>query len=1282
MVLLPVALTAQPQRIRFDVIGINDGLSQSYVNDITQDSLGFIWIATQDGLNKYDGYRFTVYKKDPDNNSSINNNYINCVLPGKNNTLWLGTNGGGLSKFNTLSEKSQRIALNASFRFINDLVFTDDDNLWIASSGGGLARYTISGNKFQTYGVGKGITTATFNCLYVSKEGILYAGSSGKGIFEYSPDKDEFNRINNPLIDDVVWSITESKDGTLWLATNNGLCKLKKNREHYIAVNYQATYNVRGLSKNTVKCVYVTNDNLLYVGTTGGGLNITSLKNNTISFNVYRHNDFDPFSLSDDIVQNIFEDKSGCVWIATQSGISKFDPVKQGFDHITYSAINSNSLNDKNVWAIAQDKNGILWVGTREGVTRVDRKNNIFNRYNRIARNQNSLNNNSVLSLFIDNENIIWVGAVDGLFKLKLSDDYSTAYYEPVPFRKNNNSFSDNRVYKIIQDKQGYIWVGTKEGLSRIDKKKNKFIFFQHEENNNFSLPANVVRTLYIDKSDNLWAGCDGAGLVLIDNNQADNVIFKNYSDILSAGAGEENLIVTSLWEDNSGNLWMGTYGSGLIQFNPTTKRVRVYTEKDGLPNNSVYGVLGDDKNNLWMSTNLGLSRFNLSSQQFSNYLERDGIQSNEFNVGAYYKSDNGELFFGGINGLTAFFPKNITINTRPPQVVITDIKLFGKHINYSDEKVTTHVSVSPKLKLGYRENSITIEYAALHYSNATNNTYKYMMEGLDESYIMAGNTREASYNRIPYGNYIFKVFAANSDGVWSETPAQIEIIIAPPFWQTWWFRGIGVLFLILIIFGIYQIRLYNIKMHRLKLAQEVRERTQEVMRQKEEIEKQNKIIEEEKNKVEKLLLNILPEETAEELKLRGKASARSYRQVTVMFTDFVSFTKIAETMRPADLVAKLDSYFIKFDEIIQKHNLEKIKTIGDAYMCAGGVPIRSKSNPIDTVLAALEIQHYMRELKEKYPEEKHWDLRIGINTGEIIAGVIGTKRFAYDIWGNSVNVAQRMETSAEPGKINISGNTFELVEPYFEFTYRGKIAAKNKGEVDMYYVERIKPELSVNGEGLIPNEKFWKYVDLYLYSSINYKKAERHIMKVLQERLPDNLYYHGIHHTYDVIEAAERLALMEGITDEQMFILKSAATYHDAGFVEQYAKNEPIGIRMAQEIMPKYGYTPEQVEQVAELIYATIIPHNPKTHLQQIICDADLDYLGRDDFHAISETLRLELTERGIVSGKRAWDEMQVKFFNMHKYFTQSAIKLRQEKKMKHLREIEERLKGKYDDE
>jgi class 3 adenylate cyclase len=464
----------------------------------------------------------------------------------------------------------------------------------------------------------------------------------------------------------------------------------------------------------------------------------------------------------------------------------------------------------------------------------------------------------------------------------------------------------------------------------------------------------------------------------------------------------------------------------------------------------------------------------------------------------------------------------------------------------------------------------------------------------------------------------------------------------------------------------------------------EVRERTREVTLQNQQIEEQKRIIEKEKEKVEQLLLNVLPQDTAEELKTRGKASARSYSRVTVMFTDFKSFTQIAEKVRPAELVSRLDSYFIEFDNIIQNYGLEKIKTIGDAYMCAGGLPIRNKSNPIDTVLAALAIQKYMRDSSEGFKDLPGgaWDLRIGINTGDVIAGVVGTKRFAYDIWGNTVNVASRMETSCEAGHINVSGSTYAVIEPFFECTYRGKIPAKNKGDIDMYYVHRLKPELSADEEGIIPNEKFKKYVDLYLYSGINYRKAERHIMKVLHDRLPKNLYYHGIHHMYDVIGAVERIALMEGITGEEMFVLKSAATYHDAGFVEQYAKNEPIGARMAREILPIYGYTPEQVDEVERLIYATIIPHNPKSHLEQIICDADLDYLGRDDFHEIADTLRRELKERGIVDKTRGWDEMQVKFLTMHKYFTKSAIQLRQAKKEKHIEDIKQRLAThKYED-
>ncbi|MBK6527333.1 MAG: hypothetical protein IPG07_18305 [Crocinitomicaceae bacterium] len=273
------------------------------------------------------------------------------------------------------------------------------------------------------------------------------------------------------------------------------------------------------------------------------------------------------------------------------------------------------------------------------------------------------------------------------------------------------------------------------------------------------------------------------------------------------------------------------------------------------------------------------------------------------------------------------------------------------------------------------------------------------------------------------------------------------------------------------------------------------------------------------------------------------------------------------------------------------------------------------------------------------------------------------------------MNQAQRMEMHGQPGTVNVSGNTYEYIAPYFECTYRGKVQTKHKGMLDMYYVSGIKPELSIKGEGKKPNNKFWKIVDLHLYSSINYMKAERHIMKILETQLSPKLLYHSINHTIDVTKAVERLAIMEGITDEDLFLLKSAATYHDAGFIEKYEKNEEIGMRLAREILPKYGYTKEQIDVIDGLIKATEIPQTPNSHLQQIMCDADLDYLGRDDFHDIANLLRRELREHGKLNSDRMWDEIQVKFLTAHTYFTKSAIRLRQEKKMKHIEEIKAKL-------
>lgn len=277
---------------------------------------------------------------------------------------------------------------------------------------------------------------------------------------------------------------------------------------------------------------------------------------------------------------------------------------------------------------------------------------------------------------------------------------------------------------------------------------------------------------------------------------------------------------------------------------------------------------------------------------------------------------------------------------------------------------------------------------------------------------------------------------------------------------------------------------------------------------------------------------------------------------------------------------------------------------------------------------------------------------------------------------GDTVNVAAGMEKAGEVGKVNISGTTYEAIAEFFECEYRGKVEVKNKGEIDMYYVHRIKPELSENEEGLVPNEAFWHYVNLKLYSNINYRNAEKYIVKRLTADLPSGLYYHGIHHTMDVCEAVERLAIWEGVTGEEIYLLKTAALFHDAGFIHSYESNEPIGAQLAVEMLPNFGYTDEQIQQVNELIEATKFPHSPKNHLEEIMCDADLDYLGRSDFYRISSTLKKELKKFGKLDNDKLWDELQVKFFSTHKYFTKSARKRREPEKQKRLTELREVLK------
>lgn len=1275
-------LSVSSQTIRFNSLTIKDGLSQSVINSVNQDPLGYIWIGTQDGLNRYDGISFKIYKHIVNNPNSLTSSYIECFeADSTSGHIYIGTQNGGVNVLNPKTKifESPKALSKLATLTVSDLV-VHDNKLYIGTSKDGLYVWDIGTDKLKSFNASNKFPATKVSKLSRIKN-TLWIGTDGQGAVLFDLGSEEYSHFqvmypNASILNNNVSSAVEYAPNVVLLGTQSGLNLVDLSLPIPKFSELKPTDKKQKL--NSVEEILKENDSTFWVATSGEGVFKIAIKSGKPHFTNFVSNELNSYSIPHNIVNAIFRDRTGTIWVGTQDGLAFFDPVKQGFQSYAYEYGNEKSLLDKTVWSI-RPQDSIIYVGNRQGVTAIHKITNEYYQYPFKSSNLNQPNNNSVYYVDIDKYGKIWTATSSGVFLLQIDPYHPENFkYVKVPFRSEPDEWDDDHCYYLTFDDKDFAWIGCKEGLARIHIKDFSADHFVHNENDPGSVPSDAIRIIFIDSEENHWLGSAGGGLSKFTPTAINNELkikcqhYKNDPNNLNSLS---NNTVLSIYEAPAGTLWLATYGGGINKFDIDSQQFEVITEEDGLANNATYGITGSNiPNTIWISTNFGLSSYNYKTKVFENFTENDGLLSNEFNTGAFYQDPSGKLYFGGINGFNSFYPEDIKANTIAPAVVITEILIFNRPIEQEIEDIGA-VSMLDTLQLDYRQNNLTFKFAALHYTFPKGNRYKVLMEGVDQEEILINDLQQINYSNLSPGIYTFKVWASNSDGVWSKKPKTLLIIISAPYWSTWWFIAFCVGLLSLIIYLFYLWRIKSMKSQKERLAFLVEKRTKTITQQKEQLEANQRELEIQKEKSDNLLFNILPAETVEELKNKGKTKPRYYRMVTVMFTDIKGFTQIAESFKPTDLVKRLDNLFREIDKIIEKYQIEKIKTIGDAYMAAGGVPLRDKENPINAVLAALEIQSFMEKEVSRYKDEEPWQLRIGLHTGDVIAGVIGTKRIAYDIWGNTVNVANRMEMAGEPGKVNISGTTYEYIKPYFDCTYRGKVPAKNKGEIDMYYVEGIKPHLSKAGRGKIPNKKFIEYVHLHIYSSINYRKAERHIMKILKTELSPNLHYHGIHHTYDVVDAAERLAIMEGVLDEDIFVLKSAATYHDAGFVEQYDKNEPIGARMAAEILPLYGYTEDQVKTVHELIYATIIPHNPQNRLQEIICDADLDYLGRDDFHQIADTLRRELRDHGKINSDRLWDEIQVKFLEQHKYFTKSAIKLRQEKKMKHIEEIKQRL-------
>lgn len=829
-----------------DHLTINDGLSQSTINCITQDRFGFIWFGTQDGLNRYDGYNFKVFKHIIDDSSSVSDNNILALFVDDSGELWIATENGGLNKFNYNTETFTHFVHNPknlnsiSSDHINFISEDHSGNLWIATNGGLdiLNKKNFSFKHFKHNDNDPGsLGCDSVLCIYIdhnrniwigTNNGLDYFNRNEKTFSHYKHNPQNINSISSNKIN----SISESKDGSLWIGTADaGLDKLNtktKKIKHFKHLKNDPN----SLSSDSVEVVFSDNDDTIWVGCVNGGLNEFIPQSGKFS---HVSSDFNnPNSIDDNQILSIYQDNEGLIWVGSfTSGVYKLDKKKKLFGKVGKSINNPYGLNDNNINAFSEDVSGDLLIGTNNGGLNIlNRKTGKFIHITK-GKTENSIINNSIISLYVDKYGMIWIGTSGGLDRFNpMTNHFDHFLHDP----KNSNSLGYPFVNSIISDSAGSLWFGLwGGGLDKLES-SNRFIHFRHDPKNSNSLGNNDITYLYLDKEGIIWIGTNGGGLDSF--NPRTNKFFHYRHNPHDKNSLSQNVIYAIYQRPNDYNyLWIGTAGGGLNRLDINSGRFISYMEEDGLPNNQVYGILGDKTGNLWLSTNKGLSRFDPSTKTFKNYDQSYGLQSNEFNQGAFFEDKKGEMFFGGVNGFNMFYPGNIKENDYKPPIVITSIKEFNKGI-----KLPKPIFLTDTLIFSNKDYVLTFSFAALSYTNPSDNLYAYKLEGFDKDWIDLGKNNNVTFSNLDPGEYVLKIKASNNDGVWNEKGTTIILVIEPPFWLTWWFKILLSVSIIFLIFILYRLRIKNIQSQNKKLEALVEERTNELQIKTKELVKFNKL--------------------------------------------------------------------------------------------------------------------------------------------------------------------------------------------------------------------------------------------------------------------------------------------------------------------------------------------------------------------------------------------------------------------------------------------------------
>ncbi len=853
-------LPAQIASIPFQRLSTEQGLSQGTVNCILQDRTGFIWLGTQDGLNRYDGYGFRVYENDPARPSSLPSNWISDLAEDPSGDLWVGTQGG-LARWRRATDTFERIqhdpADPASLpgNSVRALQLDGSGTLWIGTFQSGLARRVASTGEFERFRHDSSdpasLSDDRTRALHVDRDGNLWVGTLG-GLNVFDAETESFARYRHDgadpasLSDDRVYSILQDSGGTLWVGTENGLNRRRETAAGFTRFQHDPA-DPTSLADNWVTDLLEDSSGRLWIAT-DGGLHLPRSHPGREwggGFFRYLHDATNPLSLSNDRLLTAFQDRGGVMWVGTQGGgVNKWNPITRSFSHYQADPAGAAGLSSNSVFAFSQDAAGRLWVGTLGGgLNVVDRESGRFTYHRHDPSDPASLPGDQITALYHDRDRTLWVGTLGSGLGRRASGSRKFRNYRHDPERLG--SLSNDNVSAIVQDLDGAIWIATHGGgLNRFEEAapgaaSETFTSFLHDPARPRSLSDDHLNSLAVGTDGSLWAGTFGGGLNRLDGATSDDgAAFQRLQHEPERLESLSSNAISALHVDPDGVLWVGTLvGLNRLDELGEAARFRHYSELDGLANNNVWGIQSDGEGRIWVSTNNGLSRLDPQTEKFKNYDRSHGLQGSEFNFGAHFQNAEGELFFGGTNGFNVFLPEEIEPNPSVPPVVLTAFTKLNQPV-----PLNRPVFDVGKIALDYRDDIVSFEFAALDYTAPEKNRYRYRLEGFNNRWIDNGHRRRVDFTDLDPGDYVFRVQGSNNDGVWNEKGLSLAILVTPPFWQTWWFRGLALLAVAAAIRIGHEVRVRQIRRHNEELQGLVKKRTRALEDAQERLVRQERL--------------------------------------------------------------------------------------------------------------------------------------------------------------------------------------------------------------------------------------------------------------------------------------------------------------------------------------------------------------------------------------------------------------------------------------------------------